>query len=151
MKRREFIAELGGAAAWPFVAQGQQPERMRRIGLFFTVEPTDPIAQQYTQVLLQGMHELGWIVGTNFEIVTRFCGISDGGQIQTAAQELVSTHPDLIVTAATPGTAAILKETRTIPVVFGFATNPVGLVFVESFAYPAGNATGFARADEVIE
>jgi putative tryptophan/tyrosine transport system substrate-binding protein len=148
MKRREFIAGLSGAAAWPVVvARGQQPERMRRIGLFFTVEPRNPVAQQYTQVLLQGMHELGWIVGTNFEILTRFGGISDIGQIQTAAKELVSTHPDLILTAATPGTAAILKETRTIPVVFGFAQNPVGFGFVESFAHPGGNATGFVNHD----
>jgi putative ABC transport system substrate-binding protein len=147
MKRREFIAGLGSAVAWPVVARAQQPERMRRIGLFFTVEPSDPVAQQYTHVLLQGMHELGWIVGTNFEIVTRFGGISNSGQIQTAAQELVSIHPDLILTAATPGTAAILKETRTIPVVFGFATNPVGLGFVESFAHPGGNATGFVNYD----
>src|SRR6478736_5863462 len=118
MKRRDFLAGLGSATAWPVVARGQQPERMRRIGLFFTVPPSDPIAQQYTQALLQGLHEFGWIVGTNLEIVTRFGGISDIGQIETAAQELVAAQPDLIQTAATPGTAAILKETRTIPVVF---------------------------------
>ena len=147
LRRREFIAGIGSAAAWPVVARGQQSERRPRIGLFFTVEPRDPVAQQYTHVFLQGMQEHGWIVGTNFEIVTRFGGISDSAQIQTAAQDLVSIHPDLILTAATPGTAAILKATQTIPVVFGFATDPVGLGFVESFAHPGGNATGFVNYD----
>ena len=150
MKRRTFIADLGGAGAWPLVARGQQPERMRRIGLFFTVPPSDPIAQQYTQALLQGLHELGWIVGTNLEILTRFGGIGDIGRIQTAAKELVATQPDLIQTAATPGTAAILKETRTIPVVFSIVSDPIGSGFVESFAHPGRNATGLVNWDSSL-
>jgi putative ABC transport system substrate-binding protein len=145
MRRRAFIAVLGGAAAWPLMTNAQQPQGMRRIGLFFTVPPSDPIAQQYTQALLQGLHELGWIVGTNLEIVTRFGGISDIGQIEAAAKELVATQPDLIQTAATPGTAAILKETRTIPVVFSIVSDPIGSGFVESFAHPGGNATGLVN------
>jgi len=150
MKRRDFLAGLGSATAWPVVARGQQPERMRRIGLFFTVPPSDPIAQQYTQALLQGLHEFGWIVGTNLEIVTRFGGISDIGQIETAAKELVAAQPDLIQTAATPGTAAILKETRTIPVVFSIVSDPIGFGFVESFAHPGRNATGLVNWDSSL-
>ena len=100
--RRAFIAGLGGAAAWPMVGQAQQPKRVRRVGLFFTVPPSDPVAERFTQALLRGLAELRWIVGTNLEIVIRFGGLSDIGQIQAAAKELVATQPDLIQTAASP-------------------------------------------------
>jgi hypothetical protein len=110
IRRREFIAGLGSAAACPVVAGAQQPQHVRRVGFFFTLQPSDPIGQQFTQALLQALQELGWIVGTNLEIDIRFGGISDIGQIQATAEELVATQPDLIQTAASLGTAAILKQ-----------------------------------------
>ncbi len=143
--RREFIAALGGAAAWPLVARGQQP-KVWRVGLFFTTPQNDPTPQRFKNPLLQALHELGWTVGINLQIEERNGGIDDSGQIQSSAKELVSLQPDLIQTAATPGTAAILKETRSIPVVFSIVADPIGSGFVESFARAGGNATGFSNS-----
>src|SRR6476646_5818289 len=143
--RRAFIAGLGGAAAWSVVARGQQP-KVWRVGLFFTTPPNDPTPQRFKNALLKALQELGWTVGTNLQIEERNGGIDDSGKIQNSAKDLVSLQPDLIQTAATPGTAAILKETHSIPVVFSIVADPVGSGFVESFAHVGGNATGFSNS-----
>jgi putative ABC transport system substrate-binding protein len=144
LRRRAFIAGLGGAAAWPAVARAQQP-KIWRLGLFFTAPSSDPTPKQLTKALLQELEKLGWIVGTNLQIEVRNGGIDDTAQTQSAARGLVAMQPDLIQTAATPGTTAILKETHTIPVVFSIVSDPIGSGFVESFAHPGGNATGFSN------
>jgi putative ABC transport system substrate-binding protein len=147
MKRREFIAGLGIAAACPVVARGQQTNRARRIGVLFTLQEDDPFAHQQAQALLQGLQEAGRNIGADLQVDFRFAGGSDRAQIQTVAKDLVATQPDVIQAVTTPGTAAVLMETHTIPVVFTVVSDPVGSGFIESFAHPGGNATGFVNIE----
>jgi putative ABC transport system substrate-binding protein len=147
MKRREFIAGLGIAAACPVMARGQQTNRARRIGVLFTLQEDDPFARQQAQALLQGLQEAGRNIGSDLQVDFRFAGGSDRAQIQTVAKDLVATQPDVIQVATTPGTAAVLMETHTIPVVFTIVSDPVGSGFVESFSHPGGNATGFVNIE----
>jgi putative tryptophan/tyrosine transport system substrate-binding protein len=147
MRRREFIASLGGAAVWPLVAHGQQADRVRRIGVLFTLQKDDPFARQQVQALLQGLQAAGWNVGADLQVDFRFSGGNDRAQIQAVAKGLVATQPDVIQVSTTPGTAAILMETREIPVVFTVVSDPIGSGFVENFSHPGGNATGFVNIE----
>jgi putative tryptophan/tyrosine transport system substrate-binding protein len=143
IERRKFLATLGGAAAaWPLAARAQQPERMRRIGVLMTLAADDPEAQARNAAFLQALGELGWTVGRNVQIDYRWSG-ADADRIRSAAAELVALAPDLIQANSAPATAALLKATRTVPIVFVIVADPVGAGFVESLARPAGNATGF--------
>jgi putative tryptophan/tyrosine transport system substrate-binding protein len=143
MRRREFIALVGSAAAtWPFTAHGQQPEGKRRIGVLISVAESDPEGQRWVRALLEGLRTLGWKRGTNLEVDIRY-GDSNSTRIEMIAKELVVTRPDMLEVLSTPGTAAVLKETRTIPVVFSNVSDPVGAGFVQSLPHPGGNATGF--------
>jgi len=140
--RREFIAVLGGATAWPLSARAQQPERMRRIGVLMTPAENDPDARSGVEVFRQGLHELGWSEGRNLQIDYRWGG-GDVGRIKVFAKELVDLSPDVIVGHSTPSVVALRQETRSIPIVFLTVTDPVGQGFVASLAHPGGNITGF--------
>jgi putative ABC transport system substrate-binding protein len=146
MKRRQFIGLLGGAAAWPVAARAQRSDRVRRIGMLNTLAEDDPQGQQQEQTLLQSLQELGWKRGTNLEVNLRW-GASNNERIQMIAKELVAAQPDVIQVTTTPGTAAVLRETRTIPVVFSIVSDPVGAGFVASLPHPGGNATGFINIE----
>ncbi len=146
MRRREFIGLLGGAAAWPVAARAQRSDRVRRIGMLNTLAEGDPQGQQQVQILLQSLQELGWKRGTNLEVDLRW-GASTNERIQMIAKELVAAQPDVIQVTTTPGTAAVLRETRTIPVVFSIVSDPVGAGFVASLPHPGGNATGFINIE----
>jgi len=146
MKRRQFIGLLGGAAAWPVAARAQRSDRVRRIGMLNTLAEDDPQGQQQEQTLLQSLQELGWKRGTNLEVDLRW-GASNNERIQMIAKELVAAQPDVIQVTTTPGTAAVLRETRTIPVVFSIVSDPVGAGFVASLPHPGGNATGFINIE----
>jgi len=146
MRRREFIGLLGGAAAWPVAARAQRSDRVRRIGMLNTLAEGDPQGQQQVQILLQSLQELGWKRGTNLEVDLRW-GASNNERIQMIAKELVAAQPDVIQVTTTPGTAAVLRETRTIPVVFSIVSDPVGAGFVASLPHPGGNATGFINIE----
>ncbi len=146
MKRRQFIGLLGGAAAWPVAARAQRSDRVRRIGMLNTLAEGDPQGQQQVQILLQSLQELGWKRGTNLEVDLRW-GASNNERIQMIAKELVAAQPDVIQVTTTPGTAAVLRETRTIPVVFSIVSDPVGAGFVASLPHPGGNATGFINIE----
>ena len=117
MKRREFIAGLAGAAAWPIGAKAQQPDRMRRIGMLVGLPEGDPEGEKWVQTFLRGMAQLGWRLGTNFQLDVRWVA-TDFNRTQALARELVQTQPDVIEVTSTPATAAIMRETQTIPVVF---------------------------------
>jgi putative ABC transport system substrate-binding protein len=146
MERREFITLLGGAAAaWPLAAHAQQ-DRVRRIGVLIALGEDDPQGQQQAQTLLQSLQELGWKRGTNLEVDLRWGG-TNNERIQMVAKELVAEQPDVIQVTTTPGTAAVLRETRTIPVVFSIVSDPVGSGFVASLSHPGGNATGFINIE----
>jgi putative tryptophan/tyrosine transport system substrate-binding protein len=141
VKRREFIALLGGAAAWPLAARAQQRERMRRIGVLMTTAAGDPEGQARIAAFLQGLQPLGWTVGDNVRMDIRFA--FDGGQIRREAAELVALAPDVVLANSTVAVDSLLLATRTIPIVFAVVADPVGAGYVETLARPGGNATGF--------
>ena len=143
MKRREFITLLGGAAAaWPLAAGAQQRERTRHIGFLIGLPADDPESHARHAAFLQGLQELGWTVGRNLRMDYRSAGGSADLYSKYAA-ELVALAPEVIVTGGTAALAALLQATRTVPVVFANATDPVGAGYVASLARPGGNATGF--------
>ena len=142
MKRREFIAALGGAAAWPMVVSAQPAEC--RIGVWVGVRQNDSEAQPRVTAFQQGLRELGWIEGQNTRIDFRW-GASDSNRLEAAAKELIGLAPDLLLAESTPAVSALQKETHTIPIVFLFASNPIGSGFVKSLAHPGGNITGFTN------
>jgi putative tryptophan/tyrosine transport system substrate-binding protein len=143
--RREFIVTLGGAAAaWPLAARAQS-ERMRRIGVLmgFAVAENDTEGQAFVAAFRDGLQKLGWTEGSNIRIDTRWATPADAESMQRFAKELVALQPDLILTSTTATTAALLQQTRTIPIVFAAVGDPIGSGFVASFPHPGGNVTGF--------
>jgi putative ABC transport system substrate-binding protein len=146
MRRREFITLLGGAAAiWPLPTRGQQPERMRRIGVLWPYSEADADSQSRIASLRQALRDLGWTEGRNLQVDYRWGASADNpDRIRTYAMELVALAPDLIV-AGSGGIAIELKRTsRIVPIVFPTANDPVGTGLVESLERPGGNATGFS-------
>ncbi len=146
MKRRDFIRFVGGAAAWPLAAQAQQPERVRRIGVLIPLSENDTVAQAEVTAFLEGLQQLGWTSGRNARIEIRWAA-GDVDRIRSYAKELVALQPDVILARTTPVTAALLQETRTIPIVFVGPSDPVGAGFAASMARPGGNATGFTNVE----
>jgi putative ABC transport system substrate-binding protein len=145
MRRRNFIALLGGAAAaWPLAARAQQRERTRRIGVLLNFAADDPAAQSRLTAFLQGLAQLGWTEGGNAQIDIRW-GAGDTERIRKYAAELVALDPDVILTVGSPATGPVLQATPTVPVVFVQVADAVGGGFVESVAHPGGNATGFSN------
>jgi putative ABC transport system substrate-binding protein len=124
MRRREFIAGLGGAATWPLVAQAQQPERIRRIGVLMPSSEKDTEGTKRLVALRESLQKLGWVEGRNIQIDYRWA--PQGDQLQTAAKELVALAPELILVQSDPATAALLRETRTISIVFVTVGDPIG-------------------------
>jgi putative ABC transport system substrate-binding protein len=143
MRRREFIAGLGSAAAWPVVARAQQPERMRRIGVLNTADENDPVLKARISAFIQTFADLGWTDGRNVRIDFRSGGV-DVNRMRALAQELVGLKPDVILAQTTPATVALQRETRTIPIVFSGVGDPVASGLVERLNRPGGNITGFA-------
>ena len=142
MRRRELIAILGGAAAWPLTASAQQPDRVRRIGVLQTVVVTDPEGLARMAAFLEGLQQLGWIDGRNLRIDTRWGAIDEDRSRQYAA-ELIALSPDILLATASPSVAALRAVSSTVPIVFAHAVDPVGAGFVDSLARPGGNVTGF--------
>ena len=99
MKRREFIAGLGGAAAWPLAARAQQGDRVRRIGVLLTYDENDPLAKAQISAFTQTLAGLGWTDGRNVRMDLRGAG-GDANRIRAFAPELVALQPDIIVTIA---------------------------------------------------
>ena len=142
MKRREFITLLGGAAAWPLAARAQQGERMRRVGVLMPFAADDPEAQARVGALLQGLALLGWTIGHNVRIDTRWA-TADAAEIRRHAVELAALAPDVILAHGVSTVGPLVQATRTVPIVFPVAGDPVAAGFVDSLARPGGNATGF--------
>jgi putative tryptophan/tyrosine transport system substrate-binding protein len=141
MRRREFIAGIGGAAVCPFATRAQQPDRMRRIGVLTVINEDDPEGQVQLGLFKQALQDLSWTEGRNVRMDVRWAVEVD--RINLFARELVGLQPDVIVSNTTISTAAFQRETRTIPIVFLTVSDPVGSGFVESIARPGGNITGF--------
>jgi putative ABC transport system substrate-binding protein len=143
MKRRDFITLLGGAAAaWPIAARAQ--ETTARIGMLIGYAENDPEIQARLAAFRQALERNGWKEGSSAHIDYRF---APGGpdQAQVLAKELIALHPDVLVGNSTPATAALLRETKTIPIVFVGVSDPVGSRFAASIARPGGSTTGFAN------
>jgi len=147
VKRRDFIALLGGAAAtWPLAARAQQRERMRRIGVLMNLASDDAEGQARLAAFHQGLQQLGWTVGGNVQIDYRF-GEGDAERYRQSASELVALAPDVLVTTGAPAVEALQRTTRTVPIVFVTVTDPVGGGLVASLARPGGNTTGFTLSE----
>jgi putative ABC transport system substrate-binding protein len=143
MRRREFIAAVASsAAAWPSLVLAQQRERTRRIGVILGLAESDPQGQLNVKALLKGLRERGLNEGQNLQIDFRF-SISTPDTLRTAVTEVLATAPDLIVAQGI--TAVIHQQTRTVPIVFTVVSDPLGSGFVQSFAHPGGNITGFTN------
>jgi putative ABC transport system substrate-binding protein len=151
MKRRTFITLLGGAAvSWPIAARAQQGERMRRIGVLMINPESDPEGQTWVRVFREEIQKLGWTEDRNIRMDIRWATPGDVEAMSRLATEFVSHRPDLILSQGTPSTVALLKETRTIPIIFAIAADPIGSGFVASFPRPGGNATGFIVTEPTI-
>jgi putative tryptophan/tyrosine transport system substrate-binding protein len=147
--RRTFIAGLGSAAAWPLAARAQQGDRVRRIGVLMPSDENDPSYKSRLSAFTQALADLGWTDGRNVRIDPRWGG-GDANQIRAFAQKLVGLQPDIIVTGGTPATAALQRETRTIPIVFGTVGDPVASGIVPRLDRPGGNVTGFANYEGTL-
>jgi putative ABC transport system substrate-binding protein len=142
IRRREFIATLGGAAAWPVAARAQQPERMRRIGVLMNRAAADPEGQAQVAAFLQALQQLGWSEGHNARIDARW-GENDVELDRRYAAELLALAPDVILATGTLSVAALRRVTATLPIVFADISDPVGAGLVDTLARPGGNVTGF--------
>jgi putative tryptophan/tyrosine transport system substrate-binding protein len=149
MRRREFIAGLGSAAARPVVARAQQGDRVRRIGVLMTFDENDPVAKTRISAFTQALADLGWTDGRNLRMDFRWGG-ADTNRIRALAHELVSLQPDIMIANATPATAALQRETRTIPIVFATVADPVASGLVARLDRPGGNITGFAGGERPL-
>jgi putative ABC transport system substrate-binding protein len=141
MKRREFVMLLGGAAAWPLAAHAQQGERMRRIGVLLNTAADDLMAQARVAAFVQGLQAAGWSDGRNVRIDIR--GAADPDNFRKYAAELIALGPDVVLASTTPAVLQLQQASRTVPIVFVSAIDPVGSGLIASMARPGGNITGF--------
>jgi putative ABC transport system substrate-binding protein len=146
IRRRKFITLLGGAAAWPLAARAQQGGRMRRIDVLMPDDENDPAVKPAVAAFTQALADLGWTEGRNVRMDLRYAG-ADINRMPALAQELVGLQPDIIVTNGLPATAALQRETRTIPIVFVAVADPVASGVVPRLDRPNGNITGFASLE----
>jgi putative tryptophan/tyrosine transport system substrate-binding protein len=147
MRRREFITLLGSiAAAWPLTAQAQQSAGVRRVGVLISYNKEDREVQDWLATFHDTLGKLGWTQGQNIKFEYRWTG-NDPNLLEQAAKDLVTLQPDLILSLSSPTTVFVLKQTRTIPVVFVNVVDPVGQGFVASLSHPGGNATGLVNLE----
>ena len=143
MRRRDFIKVIAGsAAAWPLAARAQQPERIRHIGILLATTADDAEFQAWVGAFLQALALLGWTIGRNVRIDTRWA-TANAGEIRRHAAELAALAPDVILAHGASTVGPLLQATRTVPIVFPIVGDPVAAGFVDSLAQPGGNATGF--------
>jgi ABC-type uncharacterized transport system substrate-binding protein len=149
MRRRDCITLLGSVAAWPLAARAQQSERMRSIGVLLPAAPDDPVFQARIAAFHQELALLGWIIGRNVRIDTRWA-TTNPAEIRRNATELVALAPDVILSTGDSTVPPLLEATRTVPIVFPVASDPIGAGYVNSLARPGGNVTGFMLSEYSI-
>jgi putative tryptophan/tyrosine transport system substrate-binding protein len=142
MRRREFIAALGSAAAWPVVARGQEEPQMRRVGVLLAATADDADFQARVAAFLQGLEQLGWTIGQNLQVDIRWA-TPDVEVVRRNASELAAQAPHVILAFGASTVGPMLQATRRVPIVFPAVVDPVGAGFVRSLSRPGGNATGF--------
>ena len=147
MRRRDFIkATLSAVTAWPLAGRAQQRDRMRRIGVLMALAADDPAGQARFIAFVQALQELGWTDGRNVRIDTRWAA-GDAERFRRYAAELVALAPDVILASGGTGVGALLRVSRTVPIVFTQTQDPVGAGYVDSLARPGGNTTGFTSME----
>lgn len=144
MRRRESIAGLGGAAVWPRGARAQAGERVRRVGVLSLGEANEPSI--FLRVWREELQKLGWDEGRNLRLDVRFVGAGDIDRARAGAADLVGLAPDVIFLIGGAAFDAAQQETKTIPIVFAGAGDPLETGRVKNTAHPEGNTTGFANA-----
>ena len=149
MKRREFIPILGGAVAWPLAVRAQQQVRMRRVGVLVGWEENNPQQKHLLSMLTQWLQELGWTEGSNIRLDVRGAA-GNVDRMQVFAKELVGLEPDVILASTTPATAALHRETRTVPIVFLYVSDPVGAGFIANLSRPGANITGINNLEATM-
>jgi putative ABC transport system substrate-binding protein len=149
VKRRDFITLLAGAGALALPVTTHAQERMRRIGVLMALPENDPAAPAEVDALQQALAQLGWATGRNIQIDYRWPG-SDVERARVLAAQLVARKPDVLLARSTPATAALLRETKTIPIVFLQVAEPISSGFVQSLARPGGSVTGFTNFETSI-
>jgi putative ABC transport system substrate-binding protein len=147
--RRDFVIALGGAAAWPLAARAQQANSVQRIAMLVPFAVADTEAQEQIGAFRQELRRLGWTEGGNIRIDDRWT-TNDQDHLHRYAAELVNLKPNVILGYGTPPVAALQQATRTIPIVFVNANDPVGFGFVKSIARPGGNITGFVSFEPAM-
>src|SRR5215467_12400501 len=148
MRRRDFIALLGSATAWPLSGHAQQ-NHVRRVSVLVGLVENDPEAKSRVKALQQGLRDLGWSEPRNIQIDYRFVA-SNPDLIKKYVAEVVSLAPDVIVGSTTPVVAALKQATSSIPIIFASLNDPVGQGFISSLARPGANITGFAFIEPEI-
>jgi putative ABC transport system substrate-binding protein len=147
--RRKFVVALAGSAAWPLTARAQQGDRVRRIAVLMRGDQNDPGTKTYVSAFTQALAGLGWTDGRNLRMDLRWYG-DNNNRTRALAQELVGLKPDIILAHGTPATAALQRETPTIPVVFASVSDPVAQRIVARLDRPSGNITGFANLEATL-
>ena len=149
MRRRDFIALLGGAAVtWPLTARAQQGERVRRIGVLLPAAADDAVYQSRMAAFLRGLQQLGWVDGANVRIDTRWA--AGDADRRKYAGELIALGPDVVMAFTSAAVPPLQQLSRAIPIVFAVVADPVGAGFVESLARPGGNVTGFTTFEYAL-
>jgi ABC-type uncharacterized transport system substrate-binding protein len=147
--RRALITLLGGAAAWPLAPRAQGTNVPRRLGVLMAYADNDAEGLARLAAFKERLGHLGWLESGNLQIEVRWSA-GDIGRASVLARELVALQPDVILANATPSTAAVQRETRSVPVVFVPASDPIGSGFVKSLAHPGGNITGFINLESTL-
>jgi putative ABC transport system substrate-binding protein len=151
MRRRDFIKAIGGTVAWPLAAGAQQPVGVHRIGMLMAYVETDREGRAFVAAFREALAKLGWAEGRGIQIDVRWAPASSNDNLRRQlAQELIASQPSLIISHATPNTAALHEITRTVPVVFVNVSDPIGSGFVTSFPKPGGNITGFITMEPTM-
>src|SRR5262245_33714729 len=125
MRRRQFIALLGGAATWPVAVRAQLDQRARRIGVLMSLAADDPEDQARLVAFVQGLQEFGWAVGRNVRIEIRWSK-GNAADVRKYVSELVALAPDVILATGSAAVGPLLQATRTLPIVFVTVPDPVG-------------------------
>ena len=151
LRRREFVAALGGAvAAWPLAARAQPGERLRRVSVLSSLSENDPEMQARLAALSRGLRDLGWTEGRNLRIEYRW--IAGGGidRIRAVVAEVVASNPDVVWANNTTIVQELQRQKRSTLIVFAGLTDPVETGIVASLARPGGNATGFMNHEPAL-
>jgi putative ABC transport system substrate-binding protein len=149
IRRREFIAGLGGAVAWPLAARAQQANRVRRVGVLMNGAATDALSQFQMKIFMEALSKTGWIEGKNVSIDVRY-NAADIGLARIFAAQLIGLMPDVIFAVSTTNLTVLRDVTSTVPIVFASVSDPVAQGFVASLAKPGGNITGFTAYEFTI-